>query len=65
MLVGSPLHWRHDCIAEALERRDAVLDFEMPAAVKWIVIAGDCPYAGAVDGKRVGPQNASVTSEGS
>lgn len=27
-----PLDWAYDCIADALECRDAVLDFELPAA---------------------------------
>ena len=48
---GIPLDWGYDCIAEALERRGAVLDFEIPAAAKWIAIAGKRLYAGAVDGK--------------
>ncbi|KAL9005230.1 MAG: hypothetical protein Q9188_001990 [Gyalolechia gomerana] len=47
---GIPLHWGYDCIADALERRDAVLDFEVPAAARWITIAGDRLYAGAVNG---------------
>ncbi|KAL8938351.1 MAG: hypothetical protein Q9211_003251 [Gyalolechia sp. 1 TL-2023] len=46
---GIPLHWGYDCIADALERRDAVLDFEVPAATRWIAIAGDRLYTGAVN----------------
>lgn len=46
-----PLHWGYDCIADALERHSVVLDFEVPAAAKWIAIAGKHLYAGAVDGK--------------
>lgn len=50
--VGSiPLDWGYDCMADALERRDAVLDFEVPAAAEWVTIAGKGLYAGAVDGK--------------
>lgn len=50
--VGSiPLDWGYDCITDALERRNAVLDFEIPAAAEWIAIAGDRLYAGAIDGR--------------
>lgn len=48
---GIPLDWGYDCIADALERRNAVLDFEMPAAAEWIAVAGNRLYAGAVDGR--------------
>ncbi|KAL8887869.1 MAG: hypothetical protein Q9192_006260 [Flavoplaca navasiana] len=47
---GIPLHWGYDCIADGLEHRDAVLDFEFPAAARWITIAGDRLYAGVVNG---------------
>lgn len=47
---GIPLDWGYDCIADALERCNAVLDFEIPAAAQWIFIAGERLYAGAVDG---------------
>lgn len=46
-----PLDWGYDCIADALERRDAVLDFEIPAAAEWIAVAGNRLYAGAVDSR--------------
>ena len=52
---GIPLDWGYDCIAEALERYNAVLDFEIPAAAKWIAIAGNRLYAGAVDGRESWP----------
>ena len=47
---GIPLDWGYDCIADALERHDAVLDFEIPATAEWIAIAGKRLYAGAVAG---------------
>ncbi|KAL8889965.1 MAG: hypothetical protein Q9215_002834 [Flavoplaca cf. flavocitrina] len=47
---GIPLHWGYDCIADALEHRDAIPDFEVPAAARWITVAGDRLYAGAVNG---------------
>lgn len=48
---GIPLDWGYDCIADAVERRNAVLDFEIPAAAEWIAIAGNPLYAGAADGR--------------
>lgn len=48
---GIPLDWGYDCIADALERCNAVLDFEIPAAAEWIAIAGKRLYAGAVNGQ--------------
>ena len=48
---GIPLDWGYDCIADALESHDAVLDFEIPAAAEWIAIAGKRLHAGAVDGE--------------
>ncbi|KAL8898105.1 MAG: hypothetical protein Q9192_002252 [Flavoplaca navasiana] len=47
---GIPLHWGYDCIADGLKHRDAVPDFEVPAAARRITIAGDRLYAGAVNG---------------
>ncbi|KAL8729396.1 MAG: hypothetical protein Q9166_004789, partial [cf. Caloplaca sp. 2 TL-2023] len=51
---GIPLHWGYDCIADALERRDAgvVMDFEIPAAAEWITVAERQLYAGAVNGSK-------------
>ncbi|KAA6406615.1 MAG: hypothetical protein FRX48_09547 [Lasallia pustulata] len=46
-----PLDWGYDCIADALESYNTVLDFEIPAAAKWIAIAGKRLHAGAVGGK--------------
>ena len=48
---GIPLDWGYECIADALERRDAVLDCENFAAAEWIAIAGRRLYAGAVNGE--------------
>jgi hypothetical protein len=49
---GIPLHWGYDCIADALERRDAVPDFETPAAAQWLAIAGQRLRAGAARGEK-------------
>lgn len=48
---GIPLDWGYDCIADALECRNAVLDFEIPAAAEWIAVAGNRLLAGAIDGR--------------
>lgn len=36
-LAGVPLDWGYEVVADALERSDAVLDFEVPAAARWVV----------------------------
>lgn len=48
---GFPLDWGYECMADALECRRAVLDFEVPAAARWIASAGRRLYAGAVGGE--------------
>ncbi|KAL8963654.1 MAG: hypothetical protein Q9193_000098, partial [Seirophora villosa] len=45
-----PLDWGYECIADALERQGAVVDFEIPAAAEWLKVAGDQLYAGARTG---------------
>ncbi len=35
-----PLEWGYECISNALERSDAALDFEIPAAAEWFLNAG-------------------------
>ena len=50
--IGSiPLDWGYDAIADALELDTAVLDFEIPAARKWIEVAGKELYQGAKEGR--------------
>jgi hypothetical protein len=44
-----PLDWGYEVIADALERKDAVLDFEIPAAGQYMEIVGHRLYAGAVN----------------
>jgi hypothetical protein len=46
-----PLGWGYEVIADALERKDAVLDSEIPAAGQYIEIMGHRLYAGAVNGE--------------
>lgn len=47
-----PLDWGYDCICDALERKDPVSDFEVPAAAAWLALAGDRIRAGAVGGQK-------------
>ncbi len=46
-----PMDWAYECMADALEHRSAGLDFEVPAAARWIAIVGNQMYAGAVGGE--------------
>ncbi|CAG8007333.1 unnamed protein product [Penicillium salamii] len=47
-----PLSWGYECISEALECQDAMWDFEVPAAVVWIKIAGERLREGARKGEK-------------
>ncbi|KAL8992844.1 MAG: hypothetical protein Q9169_006792 [Polycauliona sp. 2 TL-2023] len=48
---GITLDWRYECIANALERKDVVLDFEIPAAAaEWLQLAGHQLFAGVRTG---------------
>ncbi|MCJ1375950.1 hypothetical protein MMC20_007188 [Loxospora ochrophaea] len=38
---GISLLWGMECICDALERADAVPDFEVPATKEWLEVAGD------------------------
>ena len=38
---GIPISWGLGCICDALEQRDAVPDFEVPAAKEWHEVAGE------------------------
>ncbi|KAF3033613.1 hypothetical protein E8E12_001596 [Didymella heteroderae] len=49
-LAGLTVHWGYEVVADALESSDAVYDFEVPAAVEWIVVCGKKFKQGA--GKR-------------
>ncbi|KAJ5545089.1 hypothetical protein N7535_006524 [Penicillium sp. DV-2018c] len=46
-----PLSWGYECISDALECQDAVLDFEVPAAAVWIKVAGERLREGAKKGE--------------
>jgi hypothetical protein len=47
---GLPLDWGYDCCADALESSQALLDFDVPAAAGWIVIAGERMRKAAAEG---------------
>lgn len=44
---GIYVSWGLGCMCDALERSDAVLDFEVPAAKEWLEIAGDRIFEGS------------------
>ncbi|KAI0885809.1 uncharacterized protein GGS22DRAFT_162058 [Annulohypoxylon maeteangense] len=39
-LAGIPIDWGYETVTDALERKDALLDVEIPAAAEWLSIAG-------------------------
>jgi hypothetical protein len=43
------LDWGYHCIADALERKNAILDFDVAAVAEWMAIAGKFLYSGTVD----------------
>lgn len=47
-----PLSWGYECLSDALECQDAVLDFEVPAAAVWVKVAGARLKEGAERGER-------------
>ena len=54
-LAQIPMYWGYNCICNALERSEAVLDFEVPAATEWFNFAGKRIRAAAVDGTEIRP----------
>ena len=52
-ISGVSISWGLECLCDTLERSDAVLDFEVPAANEWLEIAGDRIFE-ASDGERIG-----------
>lgn len=51
-LAGIPIDWGYETVADALERSDALLDCEIPAAAEWLNIAGQRFRAGAAEGEQ-------------
>ncbi|KAF3045781.1 hypothetical protein E8E11_005885 [Didymella keratinophila] len=39
-LAGLTIHWGYEIVADALESSDAIIDFEVLAAVEWLVTSG-------------------------
>ncbi|KAI1764642.1 hypothetical protein GGR53DRAFT_493156 [Hypoxylon sp. FL1150] len=50
-LAGIPMDWGYETVADALERSDALLDFQVPAAAQWLRIAGARFVEGATRGE--------------
>lgn len=50
-LGGIPIDWGYEVVADALESSNALLDFEVPAATRWLVICGQQFRQGAENGE--------------
>lgn len=50
-LGGIPIDWGYEVVADALESSNALLDFEVPAAARWVVICGQRFRQGAENGE--------------
>ncbi|KAG6362700.1 hypothetical protein INS49_007793 [Diaporthe citri] len=50
-LGGIPIDWGYEVVADALESSNALLDFEVPAATRWLVICGQRFRQGAENGE--------------
>ncbi|KAF4824765.1 hypothetical protein CGCSCA5_v000694 [Colletotrichum siamense] len=48
---GIPIDWGYEVVVDALESSNALLDFEVPAAAKWLVVCGQRFRKGAEDGE--------------
>jgi hypothetical protein len=48
-----PLDWGYEIIVDAMERKDVVLDFEIPAAGQYMEIVGHRLYVGVVNGEKI------------
>lgn len=48
---GIPVDWGYEVVADALESGNALLDFEVPAAARWLVFCGQRFRQGAEDGE--------------
>ncbi|KAI7785639.1 hypothetical protein LA080_006659 [Diaporthe eres] len=51
-LGGIPVDWGYEVVADALESGNALLDFEVPAAARWLVICGQRFRQGAENGEK-------------
>lgn len=47
------IDWGYEVVADALERRNAILDFEVPGAARWLVICGQRFRQGAENGQKI------------
>ena len=48
-----PIDWGYEAVADALESSDAVLDFEVPAAARWLVTCSQRFRQGAENGEKL------------
>lgn len=51
-LAGITLHWGYEVVADALESSNAIFEFEVPAAVEWLVVCGQRFREGAKRGEQ-------------
>ena len=51
-LADIPIDWGYEVVADALESIDALLDFEIPAAAKWLEVCGERFKRGAEEGEK-------------
>jgi hypothetical protein len=51
-LAGIPIDWGYEAVADALESRTALLDFEVLAAAEWLVLCGHTFRKGAEKSER-------------
>ncbi|KAI1403206.1 hypothetical protein F4819DRAFT_236224 [Hypoxylon fuscum] len=50
-IAGITIDWGYETVADALEKSDALLDFEVPAAAAWFARAGERFKEGAANGE--------------
>ncbi|KAK1982472.1 hypothetical protein LZ30DRAFT_749311 [Colletotrichum cereale] len=62
---GIPIDWGYEVVADALESSNALLDFEVPAASRWLVVCGRRFRQGAEDGKKSWALKSHVTASSS
>lgn len=51
-LAGIPIDWGYEAVANALESRAALLDFEVLAATEWLILCGHSIRQGAEKGEK-------------
>ncbi|EFQ27848.1 hypothetical protein CGRA01v4_13338 [Colletotrichum graminicola] len=59
---GIPIDWGYEVVVDALESSNALLDFEVPAAAKWLIFCGGRFRQGAEDGEESWALKSHVTT---